>query len=106
MKINNQSMAAISVSEDGGTPFPLSSHLDLETAAKNVILEIHHTPCQIAIEGQPEATMNVCHYCLIKDSLCVALKSVVEHALRNTDIDGSQLCPLMLAAVEAGKGKE
>ncbi|MBA7682498.1 hypothetical protein ES703_90848 [subsurface metagenome] len=41
--------------------------------------------------------MSLCDYCLIKDGLCPHLKAVMKHTLRNTGIDGSQLCPLILA---------
>ena len=42
--------------------------------------------------------MGLCDYCLIKDGLCAHLKAVMKHTLRNTGIDGSQLCPIILAA--------
>ncbi len=50
--------------------------------------------------------MSLCDYCLIKDGLCAHLKAVMKHSLRNTGIDGSQLCPLILAAGEPNKTRE
>lgn len=47
--------------------------------------------------------MNVdgfCHYCSLKDGVCAHLKELMRNALRHTEINGAQLCPLMLAASE------
>jgi len=50
MKIVNHSMAAVSVSEDGGTPSPLPASAVLKTTARKVTIEIHHLPCKIEVE--------------------------------------------------------
>jgi len=42
--------------------------------------------------------MIFCDYCSLKDGICAHLKEVMKHTLRNTGIDGSMLCPLLLAA--------
>ena len=57
----------------------------------------------MAIIPEREDRMNFCDYCLLKDGVCAHLKTVMKHALRNTDIDGSQLCPLILSAKEEKK---
>ena len=49
--------------------------------------------------------MSFCDYCLIKEGLCAHLKEIMKHTLRNTDIDGSKLCPLVLSATEGEKDK-
>ena len=48
--------------------------------------------------------MGFCDYCLLKDGLCAHLKETMKHILRNTDIDGSKLCPLSIAASKATEG--
>ena len=44
--------------------------------------------------------MSFCDYCSLKGGLCAHLKEIMRHTLRNTDIDGSKLCPLFLGATE------
>ena len=53
--------------------------------------------------------MTFCDHCLLKDGLCAHLKETMKHILRNTDIDGSKLCPLSIAtskATEEGESED
>ena len=50
--------------------------------------------------------MTLCDYCCLKDGLCAHIKEMMKHILSNTGIDGSQLCPLLLASATPTKEVE
>jgi len=40
-----------------------------------------------------------CGYCPLKGPMCTHLKEIMKLGLQNTGIDGSKLCPLLIAGV-------
>jgi len=53
-----------------------------------------------------KATSNLCNYCSLKGEMCTCLKEIMKIQLKNTGVDGSKLCPLLIASIGGEQWKE